>query len=122
MSNNRISGIIYFKVNGEQIRAAGSFSFGLGKHQREAVVGHDGVHGFKEIPTIPFIEGETTFDVDLDLDRLAEMDDVTVTLELSNGKTVVLRNAWFVNKDGLTGSTEEGKIPVRFEGKSAEIT
>lgn len=46
------------------------------------------------------------------------MDNATVTLELANGKMIVLRNAWFASEG--TVQTEEGTIALRFEGISAE--
>lgn len=113
-------GTIELKIDGEMYSAKGSFTYGLGKPEREAVVGHDAVHGFKELPTVPFVEGEITDSSELSLDKLSAVVDGTVTLSLANGKVIVLRNAWSVNKDGLTASTEEGAIPVRFEGMAAE--
>lgn len=116
----RRAGIIFLKIDGEQYDAKGSFSYGMGKPMRESIVGADGIHGYKEVPTVPFIEGELTDSKDLDMDKLASITEATITLELANGKVVALRGAFSANKDGLTGQTEEGNIPVRFEGVSAE--
>lgn len=113
-------GTIELKVDGEMYAVKGSFTYGLGKPQREAVVGHDAVHGYKELPTVPFIEGEITDAPELSLDKLAEVTASTITLSLANGKVIVLRDAWSANKDGLTASTEEGAVSVRFEGMAAE--
>ena len=116
--SNRRGGIVYFKVDGERYDAKGNFSYNLGRHKREAVVGHDGVHGYKELPQVPYIEGEPTDRWNLDLAKLLRMDNATVTLELANGKIIVLRNAWFAGEG--TVQTEEGTIALRFEGISAE--
>jgi predicted heme/steroid binding protein len=116
--SNRRGGIVYFKVDGERYDAKGNFSYNLGRHKREAVVGHDGVHGYKELPQVPYIEGELTDRWNLDLAKLLCMDNATVTLELANGKMIVLRNAWFASEG--TVQTEEGTIALRFEGISAE--
>lgn len=116
----RKGGIIELKVNGVVYKAKGAFTYGLGKPTREAIVGHDTVHGYKEIPVAPFIEGEITDDADLSLDTLAAVVDATVTLRLANGKGIALRKAWCTNPDGLGASTEEGNIQVRFEGERAE--
>lgn len=118
--SQRRAGIIFFKIDGAQYDAKGSFTYGLGKPTRESIVGSDGLHGYKEMPTAPFIEGEITDRKELNVDALASITDGTITLELANGKVVVLRSAFHTNKDGLTGQTEEGNIPVRFEGASAE--
>ncbi|MNG08647.1 Phage tail tube protein [compost metagenome] len=82
------------------------------------MVGADRVHGFKETPQIPFIEGEITDRKELSLESLQATVDATVTLELANGKVIVLREAWYASEG--TGNTEEGNIECRFEGMSAE--
>jgi hypothetical protein len=114
----RRSGTIQLAIDGEIQDAAGSFSYNLGQPKREALVGHDRVHGFKELPQAPFIEGEITDRGTLDLAALLNSTDVTVTLSLANEKVVVLREAFFSGEG--TVSTEDAKIAVRFEGISAE--
>ena len=116
----RKGGIIQLQVDGQIYQAKGAFTYGMGKYVREAIVGHDEVHGYKETPVAPFIEGEITDSADLSLDALSNVVDSTVTLQLANGKVIALRNAWCTNPDGLGASTEEGNISVRFEGLRAE--
>ena len=118
MSKQRRSGVISFKVDSQMMDAKGNFSYNLGGEKREAIVGADKVHGFKALPQVPFIEGELTDSSDLDLAKLITLDDVTVTLELANGKVIALRRAWYAAEG--TGQTEEGNIQVRFEGLTAE--
>lgn len=114
----RRGGIIFVKVNGQQLDAKGNFTYNLGVGIRETIVGSDAVHGYSEKPQAAFIEGEITDNSQLDLAALAKTDDATITLELANGKVVVLRNAWAAGE--FTGNTDEGNIGVRFEGLSAE--
>jgi len=116
--SNRLSGLINFKVNGELQQAKGNFTYNLGQVKREAIVGADRVHGYKALPQVPYIEGEITDSSDYDLEALQNVDDATITLELANGKTVVLRDAWYA-ADGDV-QTEEANIQIRFEGLSAE--
>ncbi len=118
MVNNRRGGIVYFKVDGERYDVKGNFSYNLGRPKREAIVGHDGVHGYKELPQVPYVEGEITDKSNLNLEKLLTADHATVTLELANGKVIVLREAWFAGEG--TVQTEEGTIALRFEGASAE--
>lgn len=87
----------------------------MGKGKREAIIGADGVHGYKETPQTPFIEGEITDRPDLKLADLTSIDNATVTLQLASGKTVVLSDAWYAGEG--TGNTEEANIGVRFESK-----
>jgi hypothetical protein len=118
MGRGRVGGIIELKINGAIYSAKGNFTYNLGRPMREAVVGSDAVHGYKETPQVAFIEGEITDHVDMDLDALVRMDDATVMLRLANSKLVVLRNAWFAGEG--TGNTEEGNIALRLEGMSGE--
>lgn len=118
--SQRRGGIIELKIDGEIFDAKGNFTYGLGKPERTGVVGADGIHGYKEMPVVPFIEGEITDKDVLNLDRLSQVVDSVITLTLANGKIIVLRDAWMTNQDGLSASTEEGAIKVRFEGIAAE--
>jgi hypothetical protein len=116
--SQRRGGIIQLQVNGELYDAKGNFTYNLGRPVREAIVGSDTVHGYKETPQVAFIEGEITDRGTLELDKLVTMDGATVTLELANGKVIVVHDAWYASEG--TGNTEEGNIAVRFEGRSGE--
>jgi uncharacterized Fe-S center protein len=115
-TGNRRAGIIYLRVDGELQEAKGSFSYNLGNPKRDAIIGSDGVHGYKETVQVAFIEGAVTDAQTLNLGALTQLDGVTVHLELNNGKTIVLSNAWFAGEG--TPSTEEAEIPIRFESKN----
>lgn len=115
---SRRGGIIQIAVNGVRYDAKGDFSYNLGRPMAEAIIGADAVHGYKETPQVPFIEGEITDRGTLDLDALVTMRDASVTLYLATGKVIALRNGWYAAEG--TGNTEEGNIEFRFEGMSAE--
>lgn len=114
----RRGGMIAVKIDGVVQLAKGSWSYNLGRAKREPIIGSDGVHGYKETPQAAYIEGEITDRSDLDLAALVEAANSTVTLELANGKVIVLREAAFTG-DG-TASSDEGAIQVRFDGSNAE--
>lgn len=118
-ANNRRAGRIYLKTDGFQQDAKGEFTYNLGNDLREAIIGADGVHGYKETPQVAFIEGAITDRNDLDLDAFAQSDHITVTLELAYGKTIVLSNAWFAGEGSVT--TGEAEIAVRFESRHKAI-
>ncbi len=115
---NRIGGMISLKVDGDMYFAKGNFTYNIGKGRKEGVVGSDRVHGYKETPQIPFVEGEITDRQELSLEKLLGIESSTITLELANGKVITLREAWYASEG--TGNTEEGNIACRFEGTSAE--
>lgn len=109
----RRGGIIQLQIDGEVYQAKGNFSYNLGLPIREAIIGADGVHGYKETPQVAFVEGEITDSDTVNVAALASMRDVMVTLVLANSKTVSFDDTWFAGEG--TGNTEEGNIAVRFE-------
>lgn len=112
--SNRRAGTIFVKSDSTQYDAKGNFSYNIGIPKRETILGADQPgHGYKETQQPSFIEGEITDASSLDLKTLLTQDGVTVTLELANGKTVVLRNAYYA-ADGNVG-TAEGNVQVRWE-------
>jgi hypothetical protein len=116
----RRAGIVAFKIDGEIFDVKGNIQYGLGKPVREAMVGHDRVHGYKELPTAAFCELEITDGSNVSLDFLASITESTIQIELANGKIVVFRRAFCTNPDGLGAGTEEGNIALRFEAEEGE--
>lgn len=114
----RIAGLLQVKVDGQIYDAKGDWDYSLGLPKKEAVIGSNGVQGYKETPQVPFIEGKFTDRGTLDLGALAGIDDATVIAELANGKTVVLRSAWYAGEGKV--NTAESEIDARFEGLSGE--
>ncbi|WAP69040.1 phage tail tube protein [Jiella pelagia] len=118
MAQNRVGGIIFLKVDSQLLKAKGNFTYNLGVPMAESILGADAVHGYKDVPQAAFIEGEITDSQELDVTALLKTRNATVTLELANGKVIVLRNAWFAGEG--TGNTEEGNVAFRMEGLSAD--
>ena len=118
MANRRVGGIIFFKVDSALYQAKGEFTYNIGVNKREAIVGADGIHGFKEEPQVPMIEGAITDSDELNLETLLNIRDATATLELANGKVIVIREAFFAGDGNVTSS--EGEIEIRFEGIRGE--
>ncbi len=120
MANRRVGGVILFKIDGELFQAKGEFTYDIGVPKREAVVGMDALHGFKETPKVGFIEGAITDNDELDLKSLLNLRDTTATLELANGKVIVMREAYYAGDGNVT--TNEGQIPLRIEGFGEEVS
>lgn len=116
--SNRRAGLLFVKVDGTQRDAKGEFTYRINPTKRDTILGPDKVHGFKELPQVNFIEGAITDKSDLDLVAFQQIDDATVTLQLANGKTIVLYNAWYCADGDVT--TEEAEIQVRFEAERGE--
>lgn len=115
---NRIAGVAYLKVDGRQFALRGKWKSNILPTKREGISGQDGVHGYKEMPRIPTFSGDVSYVEGILVEDLPKIVNATVTLELANGKTHVLRNAWWSDESEV--DTEEGSFPVKFEGLSGE--
>ena len=113
--SNRRAGLLYLQFDGVMQEAKGDFTYNLGNPKREPLIGADGTHGYKETPQVSFIEGAITDSQTLKLDELTTIDGATITLNLANGKTIVLSNAWYAGEG--SPSTAEAEIGVRFESR-----
>lgn len=111
---NRIAGIAWLKVDGRQYPLRGGFTVSPSLTERTGIAGQDYVHGYSELPRVPFIEGDVSTTPEVSLETLQDIKDATVQAELANGKTYVLRNAW--TKSAFEINTRDGQIRVRFEG------
>lgn len=115
----RIGGVVYLRINGKLYTAGeGEFTFNTGGFKRAAKLGSGGVAGFNATATVPFLEGEMIHTADLDEAELKTTENATITLELYNGKTFILYDAWYASEGDFSS---EGTIKVRFEGLKGEL-
>ena len=110
----RIAGVAYLKVDGAQYPLKGGFTVSPSDTEREGIAGQDYVHGYKEMPRVPFIEGDVSTVPELSIEDINAVTNATVTAELANGRVYVLSGAWCTNATEI--DTEEGQFTVRFEG------
>src|SRR5262245_667523 len=116
--SQRIGGIAYLKVDGDQKPLRGNFTVSPSPIERNGVAGQDYVHGFTEMPRVPYIEGDISLRSEISVEDLGNIINATVTAELNNGKTYTLREAWC--RSALELNTRDGQTRVRFEGVSCE--
>lgn len=113
MASKRIAGRLYFRLDGVQYSALGSFEYSLGGWKRTAKPGADGIHGYTEEPIPAYIAGNLTDRRNLDMAVLARLEGVTATLVLASGKTVVIPGCWNASDHMVNAS--EGMTAIRFE-------
>jgi hypothetical protein len=118
MTTQRVGGIAYITVDGDQIRVRGNTVVHLSQSRREGVAGQDGVQGYTEQPVVPGIELDVTAMPGYSIQGLAGITDSTITVECANGMVYVLRDAW--QADLLDINTVEGSIKVHFQGMSCD--
>ena len=56
----RIAGIAYLKVDGNQYPLRGNFTITPSVIERAGIAGQDYIHGFSELPRVPSIEGDVS--------------------------------------------------------------
>lgn len=118
----RIAGVAFILVDGTQYALRGSFTVSPSSLERTGIAGQDYVHGYSELPRVPYIEGEiSTVPGIFSTDTLEAITNSTVQANLANGYSYVLSQAWC--KSAVDINTHDGMARVRFEGITCqEIT
>ncbi|MDR2390912.1 MAG: phage tail tube protein [Planctomycetota bacterium] len=114
----RVAGIIFVKIDGEQVPARGSFEFRLSGVQNETVDNADGTTGIGGAFHGGYIKGTLSNYNSIDLRKFREMEGVTVTLELANDKVVIAKDAYQV--DEMAVNVETGEAPIQFDSDNVE--
>lgn len=114
MAGQRIAGVCYIKLDGEQLEVKGSVEVPLSSTMRETQMGANGPAGFSEMAQRPFIKLTAFFPPNFPIEKVTESTDLTVTAELANGKTYVLSQAWMEGEG--TVSNDDGTTELEFSG------
>lgn len=116
--SNRIAGVAYWKVDGVQLAVRGNLEVMPSRQERAGIAGQDAVHGYSELPVVPYISGEVSLLEGTSVEDIDAVTDATITAELANGSIYVLRNAWRAERSTI--NSREGQFAVRFEGLSCD--
>jgi Phage tail tube protein len=114
----RIAGVAYLKVDGDQYPLRGNFTVSPSAVERAGIAGQDYVHGYSELPRVPYIEGDVSLRPEISIEDVEAITNATVTAELANGRTYVLREAW--TRAAFDLNTHDGMTRIRFEGTSCD--
>src|SRR5262245_38791578 len=110
----RFAGIAFLMIDGNQYPLRGNFTVSPSAVERTMIAGQDGVHGYQELPRVPYIEGDISTTPDVNLEDIESQVDVTVVAQLANGKQYTLAGA--TCKASLEANTRDGQARVRWEG------
>ncbi len=116
--HRRVAGIIYLQIDGEQIRAKGSFEYLLSGVKNESIPNADGTVGIGGAFVPGYIKGTIPNYNETDHAALKFCEGVTVTLELANGKIIVAKDA--VQTDESVGNVESGEFTLQFDSENVE--
>jgi hypothetical protein len=114
----RIAGTAFLTVDGVQLALRGNFVVSPSAVERTMLAGQDGIHGYQELPRVPYIEGDLSTVPGLSFDTLQAQTDVTVTAQLANQMQYTLTGG--TCKGGLENQTREGQTRVRWEGLACQ--
>jgi hypothetical protein len=111
-----VAGTVYVKIDSRQLSVRGTCTISPNQRTRTPISGLDGFHGYQAVFRAPYIEVEITNRPAFPLTDLADLTDATVTAELENGESWVLRNAF--QSGDLELNAADGTCTLRMEGPS----
>jgi hypothetical protein len=109
-----IAGTAFVFTNGSPIALRGNLTVSPSRVERTGLAGQDRVHGYQELPTVPFMEFDVSLDPTINWEDIELIVDATIQADLINGKSYILRNAWKAGR--IEMNTRDGFSRVRFEG------
>jgi hypothetical protein len=114
----RIAGIAFLTVAGTQLALRGNFTVSPSPVERTMLAGQDGVHGYQELPRVPYIEGDLSTMPGFYLEDLIAEVNVTVVAQLANNMQYTLTGG--TCKGGFENNTRDGQVRVRWEGVTCQ--
>lgn len=119
-TTNRLAGIATITADGQQYLLQAKLTYSPSTVTRETLAGQDQIHGFKEMPVSGFISGSFRDTGNLTVADFNLMTNVTVSVDLANGKQIIGRNMWVVGVQEV--DSMEATFEVRFEGPTNSVT
>jgi hypothetical protein len=110
----RVAGIANLFVNNVPVALRGNFTVSSSTVERTMLAGQDYIHGYQELPRVPWIEGDLTTMPQFYMASLIAGVDIDVSCTLANGMHYKLVNA--TCKAQLEQNTRDGQVRVRWEG------
>jgi hypothetical protein len=114
----RFAGTAFVSVDGQQYALRGNLTVSPSPVERTMIAGQDGVHGYQELPRVPYVEGDFSTIPGFSLETLLTQTDSTVIAQCANTYEYVLHNA--VIKGGFEANTRDGQVRIRWEGLNCE--
>ncbi|WP_419900690.1 phage tail tube protein [Roseomonas sp. USHLN139] len=114
-NSRRLAGTAYLFVDGVQYPIASEPSYRVSTVTRTTLTGMSGVDGYSETPQPGFIAATLRDGPLVSMSDFQDMTNVSVTLQLANGKRVSGTGMWTVETQEVNST--EGTFSVRFEGE-----
>jgi hypothetical protein len=120
MAKGLLAGTATVSVNGTTHMLRADFKYKAGDKKRDTKNGMDGIHGYGEAYSAPYISMKLSDWGGLTVADFNSMTDATVVGQLANGKTIIGRDMWTVEEQEV--DSMEGAFDVRFEGPQVTET
>jgi Phage tail tube protein len=114
----KFAGTATVKVDGSQIPLRGNLTISPNSLERNMIAGQDFIHGFQELPRVPYIELDFSTLPSVSVEQLEQQVNATVLAQLANGKQYSLTEA--TCKGGIELNARDGQGRVRWEGTKCE--
>jgi hypothetical protein len=114
MPQGPIAGTATIKVDGNMYPLKGNLTVSGSPLERTGIAGQDYVHGYQELPRVPYIECDISTLPEVSLETLERITNATIQADLINGRSYVLHQAWC--KPPLDINSHDGQFRIRFEG------
>jgi hypothetical protein len=115
---NLIAGIGSLTIDGNQVAVKANMTISCDALERDGIAGQDRVHGYREMPRVPYVEADLSVQHDQSIADLVDIVDSTIVCYLADGRTYALRNSWYVGRTEI--ATQDGQYRTRFEGMSCQ--
>lgn len=113
-TTRRIAGLAWMFVDGVQYPVVGNPGYGLSRVERETLAGMDGIHGYSEKPRPGFIRAQCRDVAGASIAAFEDMTNVSVTLQLANGKQVTGVGMWLTS--AVEVNSADATYDLRFDG------
>jgi len=111
---NVIAGIATLTIDGTQLALKANCVISCSLLERDGISGQDRVHGYREMPRVPYIEADISVQHGQSIMNFDTIVDSTLVAEIADGRTFSLNNCWYCGRTEL--ASQEGQWRTRFEG------
>ena len=111
---NRVAGICFIKVDGQQFEVKGSVEAPIMSTMRENKMGLTGLGGYIETAQRQFLKLTAIFTRDFPMNLFRSSTNMTLTAEMANGKVYTLAGAYLEGE--IVASGDEGEVELEFTG------
>lgn len=111
----RIAGMATFFINGASYSTDGQFTVKIQDTKRNPIMDSNGTVHYSEEFVPSMISGNILTTPNLNPDVITALTNATVMVQLKNGSTGMLDEAFFTGDANVT--TQDGQMAIEFQGK-----